>query len=143
TPAVARMAVEDADVIVRAGATPIVIARQAQGRRMVTLNADLRDPDFPLTTAFPVLVANAIEWLGSSNETPLANGIALPAATAGPFEIAPWMLVAALVILAIEWRLAAGMRRGIHAWRVAITACLLMAIAGLQAPFGTARTAAV
>ncbi len=55
----------DADVILRVGDAPAVVAYERLGQRVVELRVDLASSELPLLTAFPVLVANAIDWLAS------------------------------------------------------------------------------
>ena len=212
----------DADVVLRAGDVPFVIAREEVGRRIVTLNADLRPAAFPLSTAFPVLIANAVEWAagGGANPTDITAGEPLewtllphatpekpgvigpdgravpftlvnqhlvvtatgspgiysvtgsgspqqfavnaatttdrarrlsvaafsasgPDAPAAPFEMSTWLLVAALGLLAAEWRLSARSRGGMHGWRAAIVVTLVIAAAGARIPLGRAGVTAV
>ena len=51
-----------ADPIIWAGATPILLAGESDGRRIAVLPFDLRDSDLPLWIAWPVLMANLMEW---------------------------------------------------------------------------------
>ena len=75
----------DGAVVLRAGDVPFVIAREEAGARIVVLNADLRIPAFPLSAAFPVLIANAVDWAAGV-------GMNVRAVTAGePLE---WTIVA-------------------------------------------------
>ena len=55
----------DGDVVLRAGGVPVVTAVERDGRRIVTLNLNLRTATLPLSTAFPVLIANAVDWLAA------------------------------------------------------------------------------
>ncbi len=59
---------EDALVVLRAGGAPLLVARDRAGRRVAALNLDLRSSAFPLTTVFPVLVANTLDWLSARGE---------------------------------------------------------------------------
>jgi Mg-chelatase subunit ChlD len=59
---------DPADVVVRAGATPVVTAHDDGRRRIVAINADMRSSGFVTTPAFPVLVANAINWLSGRHD---------------------------------------------------------------------------
>lgn len=52
-------------VLVRAGAAPLLLAYERDNRRVVELRADLADPSFTLDAAFPMLLANTIEWLSA------------------------------------------------------------------------------
>jgi hypothetical protein len=42
---------------------PLLLAGEADGRRVVVLPFDLRQSDLPLQIAFPVLMANIVDWL--------------------------------------------------------------------------------
>lgn len=59
------------DVILRAGGQPVAVAYERDGRRIVELRLDLAAPDLALSTAFPVLIANAIDWLAEQDENRL------------------------------------------------------------------------
>lgn len=59
-----------ADVILRVGDAPAVVAYERRGQRVVEVRVDLAASDLPLMTAFPVLVANAIDWLASPDARP-------------------------------------------------------------------------
>jgi hypothetical protein len=70
------------DVILRVAGVPAAVAIEREGRRRVELRFDLSQHDFALTPAFPVLVANAVEWLSGQGQPP-------PQATSGePLAIA-------------------------------------------------------
>ncbi len=60
----------DADVILRVGDTPAVIAYERDGQRVVQVHVDLASSGLSMTTTFPVLVANAIDWLASRDAMP-------------------------------------------------------------------------
>ncbi len=51
-----------ADPLIWAGRTPILLAGESEGRRIAVLPFDLRDSDLPLWIAWPVLMANLMEW---------------------------------------------------------------------------------
>lgn len=156
TPAVDRIASDNADVVLRAGATPVLLAHEAAGRRIVTLNAELRSSSFPLTTAFPVIIANAVEWLvpaagdgtvSTNVATETESNLLSPAVPeiepvrgsavgVPPVEIARWLLIGALLVFLAEWRLSSATRAGGRAWRIAVCACIVMAIAGVRLPVG-------
>lgn len=53
-------------VIARAGGTPILVAREPEGRRLLYLNIDATDPAVALNPAFPLLVSRMLEWLGGA-----------------------------------------------------------------------------
>ncbi|MBI2941747.1 MAG: VWA domain-containing protein [Chloroflexi bacterium] len=49
--------------VVESAGAPLVLAGTEQGRRVVVLAFDLHQSNLPLTTAFPILIANAIGYL--------------------------------------------------------------------------------
>jgi hypothetical protein len=59
-----------AEVVLRVGGVPAVVVAETDGRRSVDVHLDLSQPDFALTPAFPILVANALEWLSAPEEFP-------------------------------------------------------------------------
>jgi Mg-chelatase subunit ChlD len=61
----------DGDVIVRVGDQPAVVAYEHDGQRIVEFRLDVTRSDLALSTAFPILVANAVDWLAARNENPL------------------------------------------------------------------------
>ncbi|RYX83166.1 VWA domain-containing protein [bacterium] len=70
--------------VVEAERTPLVVAGEKGGQRVVWCGFDLRDTDLPLRVAFPIFVTNAVRWLSAprgSNETadgaPLRTGEAV------------------------------------------------------------------
>ncbi len=71
--------------IVEAEKTPLIVAGEKGGQRVVWCGFDLRDTDLPLRVAFPIFVTNAVRWLSAprgSNATsegaPLRTGDAIP-----------------------------------------------------------------
>lgn len=54
----------DGDEVVASaiGGAPMIITRETANRRLMALAFDIRNSDFPLRIAFPVLLLNAIEW---------------------------------------------------------------------------------
>jgi Mg-chelatase subunit ChlD len=50
-------------VVARAGRRPVVLAYETHGRRVVELRFDLTRSPLVLTPAFPMLVADAVDWL--------------------------------------------------------------------------------
>ena len=60
----------DEDVVLRAGGVPVVTAVERDGRRIVLMNLNLATATLPLSTAFPVLIANAVEWLAARDRNP-------------------------------------------------------------------------
>jgi Mg-chelatase subunit ChlD len=209
----------DGVVVMRAGDVPLVLTREQAGTRIIVLNADLRSPAFPLSAAFPVLIANAVdwaagigmnprevsageplEWTTSTDATPTvidpagrsvafavanrhltvtdtrvpgiytvtANGLSerfavnvppsesnvtrttAAAAVAtpppdhlpAPIEIMSWLLLAAIVMFAVEWWLAPRVHAAFP-WRVAIVLILIVGAVDVRIPLGRARTSAV
>jgi hypothetical protein len=57
-----------ADVLLRVGGVPAVTAAETDGRRSVDVQLDLAQPDFALTPAFPILIANVLAWLTAPGE---------------------------------------------------------------------------
>ncbi len=57
---------EGALVIARAGGTPVLIASETDGRRLLQLNIDATDPGVGLNPAFPLLVSGIVNWLGGA-----------------------------------------------------------------------------
>ncbi len=46
-----------------AGGDPLILAGETDGRRVAAIAFDLHKSDLPLQIAFPILVANLVEWL--------------------------------------------------------------------------------
>jgi Ca-activated chloride channel homolog len=67
-----------ADVLATAGDHPLVLAGEVDGRRIAILPFALGDSDLPLRVAWPVLMANLLEWMAPAR---LVDGPA--AATVG------------------------------------------------------------
>lgn len=59
-----------ADVILRVGDARAVVAYERDGQRVVQVHVDLASSGLSMMTAFPVLMANAIDWLASRDATP-------------------------------------------------------------------------
>jgi hypothetical protein len=57
-----------AEVLLRVGSAAAAVAIEQDGRRRVELRFDLSQHDFALTPTFPILIANAIEWLSGQGE---------------------------------------------------------------------------
>jgi hypothetical protein len=64
------------------GDIPLVWAYEGRGIRAVVLPFDLMQSDLPVHPAFPVLIANAIEWLAGSPEAALGQAPIVPAGPA-------------------------------------------------------------
>ncbi|MBI3998077.1 MAG: hypothetical protein HY355_03510, partial [Armatimonadetes bacterium] len=58
---------------------PVVWAYEGRGVRALVLAFDLAQSDLPLHPAFPVLVANAIDWLGGGSQARLGEAPLVPA----------------------------------------------------------------
>ena len=56
------------DVILRAGGLPVAVAYERDGRRILELRLDVAAPELALSIGFPILVANAIDWLAARDE---------------------------------------------------------------------------
>ncbi len=71
----------EAGIVLAEGEAPVVWVYEGRGIRAVVLPFDLARSDLPTHPAFPVLMANAIDWLaGSSEVTPGASPV-VPAGT--------------------------------------------------------------
>ena len=55
-----------ASVLIRGGEVPALVAFEDKGRRVVVFQLDIDASNVPLQVAFPVLVANAMNWLGAA-----------------------------------------------------------------------------
>jgi hypothetical protein len=62
---------EGSTVVARGGSVPAIVAYETGSRRIVELRVDPDAGALPLSTAFPVLIANAVEWLAGSERNPL------------------------------------------------------------------------
>lgn len=51
--------------VVEAERTPLMVAGEKNGRRVVWCGFDLRETDLTLRVAFPIFVTNAVQWLAS------------------------------------------------------------------------------
>lgn len=153
-------------VVLRAGAQPVLVASERNGRRIVALDLNLdivpgSNTNVALTPAFPILIANIVDWLAA--QEPAATGAsesdlrAFPAApadspvdlsnttTAGVEDLFAVLLLGALAAFACEWWLTWRTVRGRNglSWRIAITVLLTAAAARLAIPVGQGSTAAV
>lgn len=57
--------------IITAGQLPLVYAGEENGQERLLFAFDLHDSDLPLRSEFPILVQNAVEWLGKSRTSSL------------------------------------------------------------------------
>jgi hypothetical protein len=69
--AVSRDLASQGEVIARALGRPALVAYEQNGRRVVELGFHAAGGELPLSTAFPVLIANVIDWLAASRENAL------------------------------------------------------------------------
>ncbi len=117
----------DDQVVAAALGTPLLIARQRPALRVVALAFDPRRSDLPLRPAFPLLLANALDWLTAGSAAapaPLSTGLvdaresdttvtgqraavnaAAPARVRSPRTVAPWLLALAALLAVAEWGL--------------------------------------
>ena len=51
--------------VVEAERTPLVVAGEKAGKRVVWCGFDLRDSDLPLRVAFPIFITNSLRWLSA------------------------------------------------------------------------------
>jgi hypothetical protein len=72
------------EVVLRVGRAAAVTAVDGPGPRRVDVHLDLTEPDFALSTAFPVLVANAVAWLTAPLIVPPEATAGEPLVFAGP-----------------------------------------------------------
>lgn len=102
-----------------AGGAPLIIAREDGDMRAVIFTFDVRQSDLTLRPAFPLLLANAIEWLAVTPPADPELGIAAPAVftagTTGPRApgagMRPWLLAVAAVAVLAQTVFAARRRR--------------------------------
>lgn len=60
-----------ATVLVRGGQVPAIFAFEDNGRRVVVFQLDIDGSNLPLQVSFPVLVANAMNWLAEREAAPI------------------------------------------------------------------------
>ena len=58
--------------IALAGGEPAIVVEDTGTRRILELGLDSTEGPFPLSPAFPMLIANAVNWLSQKNENPVA-----------------------------------------------------------------------
>jgi hypothetical protein len=107
--------------------TPLVLHGQLNGSRVVVLTFDPNHSNLPHLAAFPVLMANAVDWLTPGREALPTSGLGaktaiqprpladLPSSTAtgsqpALTELWPWLVAAVGVFFLLEWAVA--VRRG-------------------------------
>ena len=59
--------------VVEAERTPLIVAGEKSGQRVVWCGFDLRDTDLPLRVAFPIFVTNAVRWLSAPRGSAQTN----------------------------------------------------------------------
>lgn len=62
--------------IVSVGSQPLIVAGSENGRPRLLFTFDLQQSDLPLRPEFPILVQNAVDWLGSAQSASLGRVIA-------------------------------------------------------------------
>ncbi len=81
-----------AHVLLRAGGAAAVTAYDGGTQRVVEIALDLSRPDLALNPAFPVLIADAIAWLGAARalptEVPAGEPVRFPSVAAQRFQTA-------------------------------------------------------
>src|SRR5262249_16509689 len=139
---------------------PAVVAYEQDGRRVVDVRIDRGDASLPLSIGFPVLVANAVEWVAERNRDPVDSAGVPPgesdlsirpfestlpltalspvAARRQPEELAIWFIAAAVLLLALEWWVFRSQRSTPPAFllRAIVTTVVLLAAVGLGVPVG-------
>jgi hypothetical protein len=126
------LALEVGDVsLIEGGDQVFVAASERRGVRAVHVGLDVSRSPFVLTPGFPVLVANAVEWLGESAPATSAAGaptrpanvdasesdltaaaassqsspVTLAASAAPDRNVAAWAMLAGVGLLLVEWQL--------------------------------------
>lgn len=61
------------EVVASAFGAPMIVTRQREGRRAVTLAFDIRNSDLPLRVAFPVLMINLVDYFQLSDDELVQN----------------------------------------------------------------------
>ncbi len=72
-----------AKVIAEGQQTPLIVAGEHRGRRYVGIGWNLMESDFPLQPAFPIFIANLLEWL--TDEPSVKQGFTVN--TGAPFRL--------------------------------------------------------
>jgi hypothetical protein len=152
-------------VVARAGRRPAIVAYETGGRRVVELRLDLTRSPLVLSPAFPILIADALDWLAGRDveaatdsvtraesdvsrapasaataEAITQRGGAVSAGTVSTADLSPYILLAALALIALEWWWRPG---GWRSSRGVATALLAIAVLGLHVPWGEASRAIV
>lgn len=77
-----------AGTVLAEGDVPLVWAYEGRGLRLVLLPFDLLASDLPVHPAFPVLIANAVDWLAGSPHVRLGEAPVVPAGRAARATLA-------------------------------------------------------
>lgn len=72
-PVAMRGEARDGTVLATAGDLPAIVAYNTEARRVIEWRFDVSNGAVPLSPAFPLLVANAIDWLSGEGERPSAS----------------------------------------------------------------------
>ncbi|MBW3636125.1 MAG: BatA and WFA domain-containing protein [Armatimonadetes bacterium] len=65
--------------LVEAQNTPLIVAGERGGKRVIWCGFDVRESDFPLRVAFPIFITNSLRWLSAPRGSSLNEGSALRA----------------------------------------------------------------
>jgi hypothetical protein len=65
--------------IVEAENTPLIVAGERGGKRVIWCGFDVRESDFPLRVAFPIFITNSLQWLSAPRGQSTGEGSALRA----------------------------------------------------------------
>ena len=107
--------------------TPLILHGRFGDRRVVVFAFDPEKSNLPHLAAFPLLMANSVDWLTPGRQAVLHGGLGsksniqpraladIPASSAAAVvpstsELWPWFLAAAGLVFALEWFVA--IRRG-------------------------------
>ncbi len=141
------------------GSIPQIVRREIGGVRSIAVSVDLPSSTWPLTPAFPIFIADSLDWLArrpaasvtAERMAVIAESNTRSAAPPTLIESAPptppgtprslWFPFAALAIAAVLAELALRRRRA--SIRLSAAAVLLGALAGLSLPIGGAKRSAV
>jgi hypothetical protein len=85
---------DEGSVLARADGAPVLAAYDDGGRRVVELRADIDGTGLVLDPAFPLLMANAIEWLASSRHGPTTITAGEPLRLAKRADAEPLVIIA-------------------------------------------------
>lgn len=86
-----------ARVLATGAAGPMIVTQSAFGRRSLYTSWSVLDSDFPLRVAFPVFVANAVDWLTRETQRAKHGEVRLMASPGKPFAISTHGQVSELI----------------------------------------------